>query len=136
MLGNVLSLMKHHVCKWRSHNQFGMDLTFLRDRRFGKHPTCGRKYLTKSNEGSVSCSLNEGNNQDFKLSDARVIYSVAPAMGHNRESHPESHFRVPAIVTTLEEMELTSKLYATIYLDGFSFILAIDMSTPVCFGNY
>ncbi|XP_031281867.1 histone deacetylase 14-like isoform X2 [Pistacia vera] len=107
--GNVLSLMKHHVCKWRSHNQSGMDLTFLRDRRFGKHPTCGRKYLTKSNEGSVSCSLNEGNNQDFKLSDARVIYSVAPAMGHNQESHPESHFRVPAIVTTLEEMELTSK---------------------------
>lgn len=30
-------------------------------------------------------------------------------MGHNQESHPESHFRVPAIVSALEKMELTPK---------------------------
>nr|KYP67862.1 Histone deacetylase 14 [Cajanus cajan] len=30
-------------------------------------------------------------------------------MGHNQESHPESHFRVPAIVNALEEMQLTYK---------------------------
>ncbi|XP_057419742.1 histone deacetylase 14, chloroplastic-like [Lotus japonicus] len=44
-----------------------------------------------------------------QLSDARVIYSVAPSMGHNQESHPESHFRVPSIVNALEEMKLTPK---------------------------
>ncbi|KAF1873829.1 hypothetical protein Lal_00029535 [Lupinus albus] len=44
-----------------------------------------------------------------QLSDARLIYSVAPSMGHNQESHPESHFRVPAIMNALQEMKLTSK---------------------------
>ncbi|XP_039126180.1 histone deacetylase 14 isoform X1 [Dioscorea cayenensis subsp. rotundata] len=52
--------------------------------------------------------------RDFKccsssLSDARVLYCVAPAMGHNKESHPESNLRVPAIVDALERMELTPK---------------------------
>ncbi|RDX62330.1 Histone deacetylase 14, partial [Mucuna pruriens] len=62
---------------------------------------------------NISCS--GGVRNDFfvpsiqQLSDARVIYSVAPSMGHNQESHPESHFRVPAIVNALEEMQLTSK---------------------------
>ncbi|XP_044469369.1 histone deacetylase 14-like [Mangifera indica] len=109
LAGSVFSLMKHHVCKRKSCNQSGIDFTFLRHRRSGKHSALKRKYLTKSNGGSVSCSFIERNTQDVRLSDARVIYSVAPAMGHNQESHPESHFRVPAIVTALEEMELTSK---------------------------
>ncbi|KAK4760824.1 hypothetical protein SAY87_005717 [Trapa incisa] len=46
---------------------------------------------------------------DKELMDACVIYSVAPAMGHNQVSHPESHLRVPAIVDALNEMKLTSK---------------------------
>ncbi|XP_055959597.1 histone deacetylase 14, chloroplastic isoform X3 [Mercurialis annua] len=49
------------------------------------------------------------NVENQELSDARIIYSVAPAMGHNQESHPESHLRVPAIVTALQNMNLTSK---------------------------
>ncbi|KAL2342909.1 hypothetical protein Fmac_004194 [Flemingia macrophylla] len=62
---------------------------------------------------SISCSSG-ARNESFvpsieQLRDARVIYSVAPSMGHNQESHPESHFRVPAIVNALEEMQLTSK---------------------------
>ncbi|KAK8577880.1 hypothetical protein V6N13_076558 [Hibiscus sabdariffa] len=44
-----------------------------------------------------------------QLSDARVIYAAAPALGHNKEAHPESSARVPAIVTALDKMELTSK---------------------------
>ncbi|KAI3893700.1 hypothetical protein MKX03_032116 [Papaver bracteatum] len=42
-------------------------------------------------------------------SDARVIYCVAPAMGHDMEAHPESNFRVPAITSALEKLELTPK---------------------------
>ncbi|PKU60238.1 Histone deacetylase 14 [Dendrobium catenatum] len=41
--------------------------------------------------------------------DARILYSVAPSMGHNKENHPESNLRVPAIVNALEAFELTSK---------------------------
>ncbi|KAK8921465.1 Histone deacetylase 14 [Platanthera zijinensis] len=44
-----------------------------------------------------------------KPHDAHVLYSVAPAMGHNKEYHPESNLRVPAIVNALEGFELTSK---------------------------
>lgn len=33
-----------------------------------------------------------------------------------QESHPESHFRVPAIVTALEKMELTPKVSHSSYI--------------------
>ncbi|KAF9599731.1 hypothetical protein IFM89_001677 [Coptis chinensis] len=46
---------------------------------------------------------------ETRLADARVLYCVAPALGHNQESHPESNFRVPAIMSALEKMELTTK---------------------------
>ncbi|CAN0878505.1 Histone deacetylase 14, chloroplastic [Linum grandiflorum] len=55
------------------------------------------------------------------LTDARVIYSVAPAMGHNQEAHPESHFRVPAIVSALEKMELTPKFRGSEIIELASF---------------
>ncbi|KAF4387673.1 hypothetical protein G4B88_004000 [Cannabis sativa] len=56
--------------------------------------------LGRTDEKSIVCSNEE-------LKNARLIYAVAPAMGHNKESHPESHFRVPSIVTALQNMELT-----------------------------
>lgn len=56
---------------------------------------------------SIHCSSDVPSIQ--QLSHARLIYSVAPSMGHNQESHPESHFRVPAILTSLQQMKLTSK---------------------------
>lgn len=45
--------------------------------------------------------------QASDLADAQVIYCAAPAMGHNQESHPECNSRVPAILDTLQKMELT-----------------------------
>lgn len=45
--------------------------------------------------------------QASELADARVIYCAAPAMGHNQESHPECNARVPAILDSLQKMELT-----------------------------
>ncbi|VFQ89988.1 unnamed protein product [Cuscuta campestris] len=45
----------------------------------------------------------------LKLIDTYAFYSVAPAMGHNKESHPESNLRVPAILSAIEKMKLTSK---------------------------
>ncbi|CAA6660386.1 unnamed protein product [Spirodela intermedia] len=43
------------------------------------------------------------------LSDARIIYCAAPALGHNKESHPESNLRIPSIIDALDKMELTPK---------------------------
>ncbi|XP_008808492.1 histone deacetylase 14 [Phoenix dactylifera] len=64
----------------------------------------------------VSISYSGGLEKDSNLAssnislyDARVLYCVAPAMGHNKESHPESNKRVPAIIDALERLELTPK---------------------------
>ncbi|CAM0950033.1 unnamed protein product [Alopecurus aequalis] len=46
---------------------------------------------------------------DSLLRDTCVLYCASPAMGHNKESHPESNKRVPAIVDALEKLELTPK---------------------------
>ncbi|KAK9291331.1 hypothetical protein L1049_019276 [Liquidambar formosana] len=72
-----------------------------------------KRYSSKVSGASISCS-NDAEKDPHSLSnrqltDAKVIYCVAPAMGHNQESHPESNFRVPAIVNALEDMDLTSK---------------------------
>uniref|UniRef100_A0A2N9J7K8 Histone deacetylase domain-containing protein n=1 Tax=Fagus sylvatica TaxID=28930 RepID=A0A2N9J7K8_FAGSY len=73
----------------------------------------GRKCFSRSIGASISCSNGIGKDlyvaSDERITNARVIYAVAPAMGHNQESHPESNFRVPAIVNVLEKMELTPK---------------------------
>ncbi|PWA89130.1 histone deacetylase 14 [Artemisia annua] len=62
-----------------------------------------RNKCTKS--GSIVCEMMSNE----EISGAKVVYSVAPALGHNMEQHPESSLRVPAIVTTLEKMHLTPK---------------------------
>ncbi|KAH7520912.1 hypothetical protein FEM48_Zijuj08G0196000 [Ziziphus jujuba var. spinosa] len=51
-----------------------------------------------------------------KLIGARVIYAVAPAMGHNQESHPESHLRVPSILNALQKMELTPEPFSAVFV--------------------
>ncbi|XP_071707775.1 histone deacetylase 14, chloroplastic-like [Rutidosis leptorrhynchoides] len=43
------------------------------------------------------------------VSEAKLIFSVAPAMGHNEKTHPECSSRVPAILRALEKAELTPK---------------------------
>ncbi|KAL6284713.1 hypothetical protein ACE6H2_015642 [Prunus campanulata] len=92
---------------------------FLIYQQPSKHSLSGGKLLRQSNTLmellTVSFSSSLAGEDPLipvnkKLSDARVIYAVAPAMGHNQESHPESHFRVPAIVNALEKWELSPKV--------------------------
>ncbi|RZC89029.1 hypothetical protein C5167_030722 [Papaver somniferum] len=47
--------------------------------------------------------------KDAQKSDSRVICCLPSAMGHNQEACPKSNFRVLAIVSALEKLELTSK---------------------------
>ncbi|XP_078433965.1 histone deacetylase 14 [Wolffia australiana] len=63
--------------------------------------------LPRRHKSIVKCS--SGGSSGNHLSDARIIYSAAPALGHNKESHPESNLRVPSIITALDKMELTPK---------------------------
>lgn len=79
-----------------------------------KHMRTRRRHFSREGFGYSVCCCTDAGKDSFKpfspqLVDAKVIYTIAPAMGHNQESHPESHFRVPAIVSALEKMELTPK---------------------------
>ncbi|XP_057833915.1 histone deacetylase 14, chloroplastic isoform X2 [Cryptomeria japonica] len=63
---------------------------------------------------SVKCSDGEGGGgraSASALAEARVVFCAAPAMGHNHHqgSHPECSSRVPAILETLQNLELTPK---------------------------
>lgn len=73
----------------------------------------------------VSASYFEKNSNvassNILLYDAHVIYCVAPAMGHNKESHPESNKRVPAIIDALERLELTPKYRSSEVLEAQNF---------------
>ncbi|XP_011031171.1 PREDICTED: histone deacetylase 14 isoform X2 [Populus euphratica] len=94
-------------------------------RYFQRRSILRRQFCTKRSGFCISCSYSLDKDPLIeKLTDARVIYSVAPAMGHNQEAHPESYLRVPAIVSALEKAELTSKAMnqaseqGIIYIDG------------------
>ncbi|VFQ71348.1 unnamed protein product [Cuscuta campestris] len=104
---------------WRKHNTRSMVTSISSSSGFQKELSVPpiHKHYTRSIGTSISSS--SGFEMDpsvpsiQELADARVIYSVASAMGHNQESHPESHLRVPAILSALEKMKLTSKFRGT-----------------------
>lgn len=112
--------LAYWVCKWKSCDGFGRA-------HFQNHLVYGKSLFRKhSRRTSTYCCYGmEKKNPSFpskqQLLDARVIYSIAPALGHNQESHPESSARVPAIVTALENMELTSKFRGSEILELESF---------------
>lgn len=108
-----LFLVQNHIRKWQNNPRFGSGAQIVGHGRILKHMRSSKRYSSKSFGAHICCST--GVEKDFilppitQLAETKVIYSVAPAMGHNKESHPESHFRVPAIVSALEKMELTPK---------------------------
>ncbi|KAJ8765391.1 hypothetical protein K2173_012088 [Erythroxylum novogranatense] len=109
------------ACKWRNFKRHNFAAEFLGCRHFEKLPK-SKRYCRETIGSSILCSQNDPNLlSSLKLNDARIIYSVAAAMGHNQESHPESHLRVPAIVSALDRMELSAKFRGTeiIELDHF-----------------
>nr|XP_010930662.1 histone deacetylase 14 isoform X1 [Elaeis guineensis] len=90
--------------------------------------TVGRRFCQCMNS-NVRCSaedvgLEKDSNvasSDISFYDARVLYCVSPAMGHNKESHPESNKRVPAIVDALERLELTPKYRSSAVFEAQNF---------------
>lgn len=71
-----------------------------------------KAYSWRTKRSFICCLNNPENNQflpsETELLNGKVIYSVAAAMGHNKESHPECNSRVPAIIDALQKMKLTS----------------------------
>uniref|UniRef100_A0A7N0UAX0 Histone deacetylase domain-containing protein n=1 Tax=Kalanchoe fedtschenkoi TaxID=63787 RepID=A0A7N0UAX0_KALFE len=106
--GSMLSLSRNHFCYLKKFNWFCLNLRSLQ-----MHMGSENRHPTSIKRTSVACSsdLQWSQQASFnsQLNDAKVIYCVAPAMGHNQDSHPECHLRVPAIMNTLQEMNLTSK---------------------------
>ncbi|KFK29968.1 hypothetical protein AALP_AA7G200700 [Arabis alpina] len=84
-----------------------------------------RKHVVKPN---ICCSFSTEKDPLLpsiqELTDARLIYSVSPALGHNKESHPECSARVPAIVTALEKNELIPKFRGSEILELSNFKIA------------
>lgn len=79
--GNMALLAQHNACKVKNRGRFGSATTFYADGYFQKHLKSGRRNFSKSRGSFVCCSLVSSISE---LSNARVIYCVAPAMGHNK----------------------------------------------------
>ncbi|OMP08590.1 Histone deacetylase superfamily, partial [Corchorus capsularis] len=126
--GNVMFLVRNNVVKWKSHRRFSLNTALLGRGCFCKPSIARKKAYSKGIKTSVSCSYSTEESNSLpslkQLSDARVIYAVAPALGHNKEAHPECSARVPSIVTALEKMELTSKFRGSDILELQNFKLA------------
>ena len=88
MLGNMLFFVRRHLYKWKSHNRNSMNGKPVGDQFFPKNFRRGRKCFSRSIGASISCSNGIGKDlyvaSDERITNARVIYAVAPAMGHNQ----------------------------------------------------
>lgn len=89
--------MRQHLCKWKSHTWVHFDTRFLENRFLNKNLRSVRACISKRID--VCCSNATGNDPcvttEENLTDARVIYAVAPAMGHNQ-------VRLPVPVTSID----------------------------------
>lgn len=89
LLGNALLLVRRRLCGWKKiHTRFGLDVGPLRSTSYHKNLRNGSGCFSKRRDITISCSAGVDKDSyvpsNEKLTDARVIYAVAPAMGHNR----------------------------------------------------
>nr|GLL38755.1 histone deacetylase 14 [Ipomoea trifida] len=110
---NVLSWVHRRVFLWEKNYRYRSG---IRNISILLNAKLEKGYSLESVRGRVNC-LNKPESDGSSASSppqtigsgAKVIYATAPALGHNKESHPECSSRVPAILNALEKMELTSK---------------------------
>nr|XP_033517411.1 histone deacetylase 14 isoform X2 [Nicotiana tomentosiformis] len=108
--GNLLFWVRPHVYSHKKYSKNGITIKYI---DLQKHIGSEKGYSSTSARGTIYCSTQQESNaglpSDHIGVSAKVIFAAAPAMGHNQESHPECNSRVPAILTALEKMKLTSK---------------------------
>ena len=89
VVGNVIFFVRHHLYKWKSHIRIDVDGKFVGGQFSPKKLRRGRRCFSRSIGGaSISCSNSMGKDlyvpSNEKITNARLIYAVAPAMGHNQ----------------------------------------------------
>ncbi|XP_023545004.1 histone deacetylase 14 [Cucurbita pepo subsp. pepo] len=107
--GNVFCSVQPRFGIWKFLNWASSNTTFLQKRCSRNEPRRKTHYRSEVNRAAVLCSSSSSDSPLKLYDNVKIIYSVAAATGHNQESHPESHLRVPAIANALENMELTPK---------------------------
>ncbi|XP_042025644.1 histone deacetylase 14-like [Salvia splendens] len=100
-IGNVFCPITSHICWLRKHYIHGNGYV----EKNVKPIRAKRSYVCCSNNPQI----NHFSPSETELLNGKVIYSVAAAMGHNKEAHPECNSRVPAIIDALERMKLTTE---------------------------
>ncbi|CAL5098033.1 unnamed protein product [Urochloa decumbens] len=110
--GRMLPLLRH-CCDFGSHHALTWRSIFQTSGREQKQIRSWSAQCSANHEGA---SVSEKDSPktilavpDNSLLDARILYCTSPALGHNKEAHPESNKRVPAIVDALEKLELSPK---------------------------
>ncbi|KAI3451566.1 hypothetical protein Pfo_008231 [Paulownia fortunei] len=108
--GDIFYQVRHHICRWKEHFTYGFD---YKNGSLEKNVKPLKAYSSQKKRGSICCLNSPENNpclpSESELLSGKVIYTVSPAMGHNKDSHPECNSRVPAIIKALAKMELTSE---------------------------
>ncbi|XP_073125316.1 histone deacetylase 14, chloroplastic [Henckelia pumila] len=109
--GDVFSWFRNRVILWKKHRFYGLDMSLNNKNvymeNYVKH---GKKHCSRKHGSFIFCLSSDdvpSAPSKVELLSSRVIYSVAPAMGHNKDAHPECNSRVPAITTALATMGLT-----------------------------
>lgn len=85
LAGDVLYQVKHQICMWKKHFIYGL---YNQNRSLKNNLKALKSYSSQKKRGSICC-LSSPENNNFLLSGkellgGKVIYTVAPAMGHNK----------------------------------------------------
>ncbi|XP_068649094.1 histone deacetylase 14, chloroplastic [Aristolochia californica] len=111
--GFVIPLTCHTMTKLQNHCGYCLkSKTFVLSQSPSVKPRSKLRCSSIGNGVGRSSGIKENPHSSFSTiqpSDARILYYAAPAMGHNKEAHPECNLRVPAIISALEKSELTPK---------------------------
>ncbi|KAK6143517.1 hypothetical protein DH2020_023865 [Rehmannia glutinosa] len=110
LLQLAISEQEVQIIRWKKHFAYGFD---KKNASLEKNVKLLKAYSAQKKRVSKCCLNSPENNprlpSETDLISGKVIYSVAPAMGHNKDSHPECNSRVPSIISALEKMGLTSE---------------------------
>lgn len=97
--GSVFLLVDHHLSKWKISNGCDLDVRYFVNRFLHKNHKGNKRYLSKCIEAPISCSSITRNDSflpsNEQQNSAKLIYSVAPAMGHNQVQVAHSFITLP-----------------------------------------
>ncbi|KAI3873551.1 hypothetical protein MKX03_018189 [Papaver bracteatum] len=109
--GNAFQWMCCPLLKQQNHYRHGVEKNIFRSEK------------TLFSGYAFSCSNGVKNDSCIaQQSDACVVDTVTPAMGHSQEAHPESNLSAPAITSALEKIKLTSKAMDLASQDGLVYV--------------